>query len=51
MSRYTAVTPDDLEAMLAAGAAATRPAPAPPVWTWQDAARATWDVYEDALRR
>ena len=49
--RATFVEPDDLEAMLAAGAAATRPAPAPPVWTWQDAARATWDVYEDALRR
>ena len=26
------------------------PAPAPPPWTWQDAARATWQVYEDAFR-
>jgi hypothetical protein len=25
---------------------ATRPAPAPPAWTWTDAANATWDVYE-----
>jgi glycosyltransferase involved in cell wall biosynthesis len=46
--RATFVALDDLEGLLAAGAAATRPAPAPPPWTWNDAARATWDVYEAA---
>jgi glycosyltransferase involved in cell wall biosynthesis len=39
---------DDLAGLLAAGAAAQRPAPPPPPWTWEDAARATWSVYEDA---
>ena len=29
---------------------AARPAPAPPPWTWEDAARATWAVYLDAAR-
>ena len=33
----------------AAAAAAARPAPPPPDWSWDDAARATWDVYEEAL--
>lgn len=46
--RATFVALDDLEGLLAAGAAATRPAPAPPPWTWNDAARATWDVYAAA---
>ncbi|MDX6691960.1 MAG: hypothetical protein QOG15_3417 [Solirubrobacteraceae bacterium] len=46
--RATFVAADDLEGLLAAAAAATRPAPAPSRWTWQDAARATWEVYEDA---
>ncbi len=45
--RATFVEPGDLEALLAAGAAATRPAPAPPAWSWADAARATWRVYSD----
>jgi hypothetical protein len=26
-------------------------APAAPAWTWEDAGRATWRVYEDALRQ
>jgi glycosyltransferase involved in cell wall biosynthesis len=47
--RATFVGCDDLPALLAAGAAARRPAPAPPRWTWADAARATWDCYERAL--
>ena len=47
--RATFVDADDLEGLLAAGAAARRPAPAPPPWTWADAARATWQVYSDAL--
>ena len=47
--RATFVEAGDLEGLLAAGAAARRPAPAPPPWTWTDAARATWQVYSDAL--
>ena len=48
--RATFVDAGDLEGLLAAGVAATRPAPAPPAWTWADAARATWRVYSDAER-
>ena len=40
----------DLDGLLAAAERARRPAPAPARWTWEDAAEATWDVYEDALR-
>jgi glycosyltransferase involved in cell wall biosynthesis len=47
--RATFVEPGDLEALLLAAEAARRPAPAPPSWTWEDAARATWRVYEQAL--
>jgi len=46
--RATFVEAGDLAGLLAAGAAATRPAPAPPAWSWPDAARATWRVYSDA---
>ena len=46
--RATFVASDDLEGLMRAAADATRPAPAPPPWTWEDAARATWDVYEAA---
>jgi glycosyltransferase involved in cell wall biosynthesis len=38
----------DLEALIAAAESARRPAPPPPSWTWQDAAAATWEVYEQA---
>jgi glycosyltransferase involved in cell wall biosynthesis len=41
---------DDLDGLLAAAESARRPAPAPPPWTWRDAAEATWEVYSDALR-
>jgi glycosyltransferase involved in cell wall biosynthesis len=44
----TFVASDDLEGLLATAATATRPAPAPPSWTWQDAARATWAAYAQA---
>ena len=44
--RVTFVAPGDLHALIGAAEAATRPAPQPPAWTWQDAARATWQVYE-----
>jgi glycosyltransferase involved in cell wall biosynthesis len=47
--RATFVDCEDLAGLLAAGAHAQRPAPAPPSWTWEDAARETWDVYERAL--
>jgi glycosyltransferase involved in cell wall biosynthesis len=46
--RATFVESGDLDGLLAAGAAARRPAPPPPAWTWLDAARATWDVYAQA---
>jgi glycosyltransferase involved in cell wall biosynthesis len=47
--RVTFVGAGDLPALIAAGEAAARPAPSVPSWTWQDAARATWQVYERAL--
>jgi glycosyltransferase involved in cell wall biosynthesis len=47
--RATLVPVDDLEGMIAAAEAAQRPAPAPPEWTWEDAADATWDVYAEAV--
>lgn len=49
VDRATFVPKDDLPGLLAAGTAAVRPAPAPPAWTWEDAARATWAVYAEAL--
>lgn len=39
---------DDLDGLVLAAEAAQRPAPAPPEWSWTDAAKATWDVYEAA---
>jgi alpha-1,3-rhamnosyl/mannosyltransferase len=36
---------DDLDGLVAAAEAASRPAPPPPAWTWADAAAATWEVY------
>jgi len=46
--RATLVPVDDLEGLIAAAEAATRPAPAAPPWTWANAAEATWSVYADA---
>ena len=46
--RATFVDVDDLEALVAAAEAAERPAPAPPPWTWRDAAESTWQVYQEA---
>jgi alpha-1,3-rhamnosyl/mannosyltransferase len=40
---------DDVDALVAAAEALRRPAPAPPSFTWADAASATWDVYESLL--
>ncbi|MHB8242747.1 MAG: glycosyltransferase family 4 protein [Solirubrobacteraceae bacterium] len=47
--RATFVTPGDTAALIAAAQSAQRPAPAPPPWTWQDTARATWGVYARAM--
>ncbi len=47
-NRATFVQAGDLEGLIAAAEAAERPAPSPPSWSWQDAARATWRVYEQA---
>jgi glycosyltransferase involved in cell wall biosynthesis len=46
--RATFVALHDVAGLLAAGERAQRPAPPPPSWTWEDAARATWDAYADA---
>jgi glycosyltransferase involved in cell wall biosynthesis len=47
--RATFVAPGDMDGLVAAAQAARRPAPAPPAWSWQDAARATWGVYAGAM--
>ncbi len=39
----------DLDGLVAAAQAVTRPASAPPEWTWKHAAALTWQVYSDAL--
>lgn len=49
--RATFVEMGDMGGLIAAAEAARRPAPAPPPWTWQDAARATWRTYEQAAAR
>jgi glycosyltransferase involved in cell wall biosynthesis len=46
--RATFVDRGDLRALIAAAETARRPAPAPPSWTWVDAARVTWAVYLEA---
>ena len=46
--RASFVAPGDMPGLIAAAQAARRPAPAPPQWSWQDAARATWGVYAGA---
>jgi len=43
------VAPCDLDALIAAAQSATRPAPSPPTWSWEDAARMTWGVYARSL--
>jgi glycosyltransferase involved in cell wall biosynthesis len=46
--RVTFVRAGDFHALVAAAESASRPAPAAPAWSWEDAARATWRVYEAA---
>ena len=48
-TRVTFVQRGDLRALIAEAQRSQRPAPAPPRWTWQDAARVTWGVYEQAV--
>jgi glycosyltransferase involved in cell wall biosynthesis len=49
--RAAFVEPGDLKALIESAERSLRPAPAPPQWTWQDAARSTWRVYRQAVRR
>jgi glycosyltransferase involved in cell wall biosynthesis len=47
--RATLTDVDDLDGLVRAAESLTRPASAPPAWTWSEAAAATWEVYEQAL--
>ncbi len=47
--RATFVEAGNLEALILAAQTTKRPAPPPPAWTWEDAGRATWQVYEQAM--
>ena len=47
--RATFVAAGDMTSLIDAAQAARRPAPPPPSWTWEDAARATWQVYQQAI--
>jgi glycosyltransferase involved in cell wall biosynthesis len=49
--RAAFVHPGDFDALIATAEAVRRPAPAPPAWTWDNAAHATWRVYEQAIAR
>lgn len=39
----------DMRELIETAQRATRPAPEPPTWSWEDAARATWNVYARAI--
>jgi alpha-1,3-rhamnosyl/mannosyltransferase len=47
--RATLTAVDDLDGLMLSAESLRRPAPAPPEWSWNDAAAATWEVYEQAL--
>jgi glycosyltransferase involved in cell wall biosynthesis len=47
--RATFVAQGDIRALIRAAETAERPAPRPPSWSWEDAARATWAVYTGAM--
>jgi glycosyltransferase involved in cell wall biosynthesis len=47
--RATFVAPGDMRGLIRAAEAAERPAPAPPSWSWREAARVTWNVYLSAM--
>jgi glycosyltransferase involved in cell wall biosynthesis len=46
--RATFVPAGDMTALIEAAQRAERPSPPPPRWSWEDAARATWEVYARA---
>ncbi len=48
--RATLRAVDDLDGLIAAAESAERPAPAPPAWTWVDAAHSTVQVYREAAQ-
>jgi glycosyltransferase involved in cell wall biosynthesis len=48
--RAVFVAPGDLSGLIAAAQLAAPPPAPPSAWTWHDAARATWRVYEQATR-
>jgi glycosyltransferase involved in cell wall biosynthesis len=47
--RVAFVEPGDLKSLIDGAQRSLRPAPAPPAWTWRDAARSTWQVYRRAV--
>lgn len=47
--RATFVESGDLPGLIEAAEGVKRPAPAPPSWSWEDAGRETWNVYEQAI--
>ena len=47
--RATLIAVDDLDGLIVSAESLQRPAPAPPAWSWADAAEATWEVYEQAF--
>jgi glycosyltransferase involved in cell wall biosynthesis len=47
--RAAFVDPGDFESLIESAQRSLRPAPAPPEWTWHDAARATLRVYRRAV--
>jgi glycosyltransferase involved in cell wall biosynthesis len=48
-ARATFVDRGDLKSLVEAAQAAERPAPAPPAWSWVDAAHQTWQTYRSAI--
>jgi alpha-1,3-rhamnosyl/mannosyltransferase len=49
--RATFVDRGDMRGLMDAAERVQRPAPKPPSWSWNDAARATWEVYTTAAER
>jgi glycosyltransferase involved in cell wall biosynthesis len=47
--RAAFVESGDFKALIESAERSRRPAPAPPQWTWRDAARSTWGVYREAI--
>jgi glycosyltransferase involved in cell wall biosynthesis len=47
--RATFVAPGAIRELIEVAQDAERPAPPPPLWSWEDAARATWGVYARAF--